>query len=59
MDGLLQEILTCEKIFLGEDLNGHIGKDNGRYEREREARGFGQKNELGGIVLDFALAFNL
>ena len=33
MDGFPQEISTSEKIFLGGDLNGHLGKDNRGYER--------------------------
>ena len=33
MDGLLWEIPTSEKIFLGVDLNGHLGKDNVGNER--------------------------
>ena len=33
MDGFIQEIPIIEKIFLGEDLNGHVGKDNRGYER--------------------------
>jgi hypothetical protein len=34
MDGLPREIPTSEKIFLGGDLNRHVGKDNRGYERE-------------------------
>ena len=30
-----------EKIFLGGNLNGHVGKDNGGYERVHGEQGFG------------------
>ena len=58
MDGLLQEMLTNKKFFLGGNLNGHVGKDNRGYERVH-GQAFGEKNELGDIILDFASAFEL
>ena len=59
MDGLLREIPTSENIFLGGDLNRHVGNDNRGYERVHGGQGFGEKNELGDTILDFALAFDL
>ena len=43
IDGLLREIPTSEKIFLGGDLNGHVGKDNRGYERVHGGQGFGER----------------
>ena len=34
-------------------------EDNGGNERVHGGQGFGEKNELGGTILDFALAFDL
>ena len=39
IDGLLREISTSEKIFLGGDLNGHVGKENRGYERVHGGQG--------------------
>ena len=59
MDGLLREIQSSAKILLVGDLNGHVGKDNRWYKRVHGGQGFGEKNELGDTILDFALAFDL
>ena len=60
MDGLLQEIPTSNKIFLGGgNLNRHVGKDNRGYERVHGGQGFGEKNVLGDTVLEFVLSFDL
>lgn len=31
MNGLVQGILKSERIFIGGDLNGYVGKANGEY----------------------------
>ena len=67
MDGLLREIQTSEKTFLGGELNRHVGKDNIGYESVDGGQRFGEKNELRDTeenelrdtILDFALAFDL
>jgi len=66
MGGLLHEIPTSEKIFLGGDLNWHggdlnwhVGTDNRGYGSVHGGQGFREKNELGDTILDFALAFDL
>ena len=58
MDGLLREIPTSGKIFLGGDLNGHVGKDNTGCEKVHGGQGFWEKNELGDTIMAFALAFD-
>ena len=41
MDGLVQGIPESERIFIGGDLNGHVGKTSGGYERVHGGYGFG------------------
>lgn len=57
MDGLIREIPTNGKIFVG-DLNGHVGMDNRWYERVHRGQGFGERIELGDIILEFSLEFD-
>ena len=59
MDGIIQGISGAEKIFIGADLNGHIGKDNKGYERIHGGHGYGDKNEVGDMILDFAMSYDL
>ena len=42
-DGLVQGMPESERIFIGGDLNGHVGKTSGGYERVHRGYGFGEK----------------
>ncbi|XP_028802548.1 uncharacterized protein LOC114757628 [Neltuma alba] len=59
MEGLIQSIPTMEKIFIGGDLNGHVGKDTGQYARAHSGMGFGVLNNEGQTIIDFSLMYNL
>lgn len=48
-----------EKLFIGGDFNGHIGKTARGYDDVCGGFGFGGRNEEGTSLLDFAKAFNL
>ncbi|XP_060212066.1 uncharacterized protein LOC132639642 [Lycium barbarum] len=48
-----------EKLFLGGDFNGHIGSSARGYGDVHGGFGFGDRNERGTALLDFARAFNL
>jgi hypothetical protein len=48
-----------EKLFIGGDLNGHVGATNAGYERVHGGFGYGGRNQEGEDVLNFALAYNL
>nr|KYP34423.1 Retrovirus-related Pol polyprotein LINE-1 [Cajanus cajan] len=48
-----------EKIFLGGDLNGHVGGDSRGYEGFHGGHGLGVANREGKTILDFSLAFDL
>ena len=56
MDDLMQGIPNKENIFIGGDLNGHIGRDSQGYEKIHGGFGYGTRNEEGKSILDFALA---
>ncbi|KAL8254913.1 hypothetical protein R6Q59_033134 [Mikania micrantha] len=59
MDEVMRNIPTDEKVCIGGDFNGHIGKENGGFQSIHEGCGFGSRNESGGTLLDFAVAHDL
>lgn len=59
MDGLVQGISEGERLFIGGDLNGHVGKANGGYERVHGGYGFVGRNAVGETILEFAMAYDL
>ena len=48
-----------ERVVLGADLNGHVGRERGVLERVHGGWGVGEKNEEGERILDLALSFDL
>jgi hypothetical protein len=48
-----------EKLFIGGDLNGHVGATNVGFERVHGGFGYGGRNQEGEDVLNIALAYNL
>ncbi|KAK9095110.1 hypothetical protein Scep_026579 [Stephania cephalantha] len=54
MDGFMQSIPLDEKVFIGGDLNGHVGASNDRFERVHGGFGYGNRNEEGESILEFA-----
>lgn len=53
---VLSKIPRAEKIFLGGDLNGHVGKDRVGYEMVHGGQGFGAQNKHVVFILYFVLA---
>ncbi|KAM1427860.1 hypothetical protein ACFXTO_020352 [Malus domestica] len=47
-----------EVIYRG-DLNGHVGRETGNYRGFHGGHGFGERNEDGEAILDFAMAYDL
>lgn len=47
LDGLTKRIPQWEKIFIGGDWNGHLGRDNKTYEELHEGNGFEARDEEG------------
>lgn len=58
MDELRWKKDSSEKIFLGGDLNGQIGKDGSGYEKLHKGHSYGKKNETGNKILDFVMSFD-
>ena len=56
---LMRTILEDEKLFLGWDFNGHIGRQAENYYSVHEGFSFGARNESGEHLLEFALAKDL
>ncbi|KAL6575841.1 hypothetical protein OROHE_000312 [Orobanche hederae] len=48
-----------EKLIIGGDLNGHVGVSRDGFESVHGGFGFGDRNEAGNGILDFALAYDL
>ena len=46
-------------MFIGGDLNGHVGRDNFGYQGIHGGFGFGSRNEEGINILDFASTHDL
>ena len=56
---LIDTIPAEEKVFIGGDFNGHIGKEAANYNSVHGGFGYGVRNESGEILLEFALAKEL
>jgi exonuclease III len=47
LDSMVSTVPICEKLFIGGDLNGHMGATNVGYERVHGGFGYGSRNEGG------------
>ena len=56
---MVRRIPTGEKLFIGGDLNGHVGTSNIGFEGMHGSFGYGIRNEEGEDVLSFALAYDM
>ncbi|KAM2061704.1 hypothetical protein ACFX1T_046731 [Malus domestica] len=56
---LVQVIAQTEKVFIGGDLNGYMGKETSNYGVFHGGHGFGERNEDREAILDFAMAYDL
>ena len=59
LDGMVRAVPTNEKLFIGGDLNGHVGSTNAGYELAHGGFGYGSRNQEGEDILDFVVAYNL
>ena len=59
LDGLIESISTEERIVLGADLNGHVGKGNIGDEEIMGRYGAGTRNKEGSMVVDFGKRMDL
>ena len=59
LDGLIESVSKEERIVLGADLNGHVGKRNIGDEEIMGRYGAGTKNKQGLMVVNFAKRMDL
>ena len=59
LETLIQEIPILERVFIGGDLNEHVGKDVGQYTQAHGGFGFGELNNEGQSIIDFCMAYDL
>ncbi|KAH1261328.1 Craniofacial development protein 2 [Glycine max] len=59
LEGVLQDIPQGEKVFLGGDLNGHVGSVARGFEGVHGGFGLGEMNGEGKSILEFSEALDL
>ena len=59
LDVLIRAVPSSEKLFIGGDLNGHVGTTSAGFEAVHGGFGYGSRNQEGEEVLDFVVAFDL
>ncbi|XP_019248752.1 PREDICTED: craniofacial development protein 2-like [Nicotiana attenuata] len=59
LDEIVRSILPTERLLIGGYFNGNIGSSAGGYTKVHGGFGFGERNEWGTSLLDFAKAFEL
>ncbi|XP_046994112.1 craniofacial development protein 2-like [Schistocerca americana] len=59
LDGVMVGIPENERLIVGGDLNGHVGGRKGGEERWNGGWGYGERNEKGKKIMEFAMAFDL
>ena len=56
---MVRAVPSSEKLFKEGDLNGHVGTSSAGFEIVHGGFGYGNRNQEGEEVLDFAIAFDL
>ncbi|XP_066982168.1 craniofacial development protein 2-like [Macrobrachium rosenbergii] len=59
MNEMITPIEVEERLVIGGDLNGHIGRSRENISRIHGGHGMGEMNEEGELIVDFALSFDL
>ena len=59
LEDMVRSVLIGEKLFIGGDLNGHVGTSNIGFEGAHGGFGYGIRNQEGEDVLSFALAYDM
>ena len=58
-EDLVTKIPSSEKIIIGADLNGHVGKEAGSFQRIHGGKGYGHRNKEGERILESMESLNL
>jgi hypothetical protein len=56
---LVSSVPISEKLFIGGNLNGHVGSTRVDFDGVHGGFGYGSRNQEGEGILNFALAYNL
>jgi hypothetical protein len=59
LDVLVSSVPNSEKLFIGGDLNGHVGSTRVDFDGVYRDFGYGSKNQEVESILNFALAYDL
>ncbi|XP_074276968.1 uncharacterized protein LOC141600622 [Silene latifolia] len=59
LEEVVERVPIGEKLIIGGDLNGHVGTSRVGFENIHGGFGFGERNEAGSDIFDFALAYDL
>jgi hypothetical protein len=59
LDTLVSSVPISEKLFIGGDLNGHVGSTRVGFDGVHGGFGYGSRNQEGECILNFALAYDL
>jgi hypothetical protein len=56
---MVRGVPSSEKLFIGADLNGHVGTGRGRFEKVHGGFGYDEQNQEGEDILNFAVTYDL
>jgi len=59
LEDLVRSVPIGERLFIGGDLNGHVGTSNTGFEGVHGGFGYGSRNQEGEDILSFALAYDM
>jgi hypothetical protein len=59
LEDIVRGVSSSEKLFIGGDLNGHVGTVREGFERVHEGFGYGEQNQEGENILNFAIVYDL
>jgi hypothetical protein len=59
LDALVSSVLISEKLFIGGDLNGHVGSSRVGFDGVHGGFGYGSMNQEGEGILNFVLTYDL
>jgi hypothetical protein len=59
LDTLVSSVSISEKLFIGGDLNGHVGSTRVDFDGVHRGFGYGSRNQEVEDILNFALAYDL
>jgi hypothetical protein len=59
LEDMVSSVPVGEKLFIGGDLNGHVGTSSTSFEGVHGGFDFGTRNQEGEEILNFALAYDM